>query len=485
MRGAAWMLGLRWAMRFAGLISTAILARLLTPADFGIMAVAMIVFELIAVLRASGVEAALIRLPDVEKRHYDTAWTVETLLGVVIAILLVSVAPFAATHLEIAEIKPILWCLAAMSLLASLANTGMIEYRKDLALRRHFLWIALSRLIGVVATIAAAIILRNYWALVIGMVAQTVANLALSYILHPLRPRFSMAAKDQILGFSFWSLVQAFSAILWRKMDQIVLAGTVSTARLGQYNRASELGEMISREIVSPLAPIALSAYSMIQAEADRLRRGLTRGVGLACVLGYPAGIGAAVLAPDLVRLVLGDQWGFASDLLQILALFVIYGAVREMIEPLLLNQGRVRLLAGFSWTEVALLAGTLTYLTTLDPVRLDHIALARIALGAGFSLILAYMALRPYPGLWADVAKQISRPLLAALIMAALLVATLYLLELNAIVSVAVRVPLGAITYFAALFAIWWLAGRPDGAEREIVDRIQIFWRRQRNNWQ
>lgn len=96
--GSAWMVGLRWAMRGLGLLSTFILARLLTPADFGLVAMAMLVVGLVEVFGQAGQQLALIRIPDPVRADYDAAWTLGILIGFSVALVLWAISPLAALY---------------------------------------------------------------------------------------------------------------------------------------------------------------------------------------------------------------------------------------------------------------------------------------------------------------------------------------------------------------------------------------------------
>src|SRR5947209_11068718 len=98
LRGSAWMVGMRWALRLIGLLSTAILARLLVPADFGIVAMAAVVAGLLDTAAYAGVDLALIRAEATSRAYHDSAWTIQVIQALIVAALLVVAAPLAASY---------------------------------------------------------------------------------------------------------------------------------------------------------------------------------------------------------------------------------------------------------------------------------------------------------------------------------------------------------------------------------------------------
>src|SRR5688572_12363322 len=96
--GSTWMVAMRWSIRCIGLLSTVLLARILLPQDFGLVAMAGILVGLLDVLSSFGVDMALIQNPRATRRHFDTAWTIQVIQGTAVALILVALAPFAAWY---------------------------------------------------------------------------------------------------------------------------------------------------------------------------------------------------------------------------------------------------------------------------------------------------------------------------------------------------------------------------------------------------
>ncbi len=187
MSGSVWMIAMRWSMRLLGLVSTAILARLLTPEDFGLVAMAAIAVGLVEVFSQIGVELALIRHPNPQRRHYDTAWTFNLLTGLILGGLMVLVAPLAAAFFEEPRVEPVLWVLAAAPLVRGAVNIGIVDFRRDLRFAKDFQYNFITRIAGFVTTVTLALVFRNYWALVIGTMAHGVYGLIVSFFIHPYR----------------------------------------------------------------------------------------------------------------------------------------------------------------------------------------------------------------------------------------------------------------------------------------------------------
>ncbi len=146
MSGSVWMIAMRWSMRLLGLVSTAILARLLTPEDFGLVAMSAFAVGFIEVFSQLGVELVLIRHPNPQRRHYDTAWTFNLLTGLILGGLMVLVAPLAAAYFEEPRVEQVLWVLAAAPLVKGAVNIGIVDFRRDLRFAKDFQYHFITRI---------------------------------------------------------------------------------------------------------------------------------------------------------------------------------------------------------------------------------------------------------------------------------------------------------------------------------------------------
>jgi len=217
MSGSVWMIAMRWSMRLLGLVSTAILARLLTPEDFGLVAMSAIAVGFIEIFSQLGVELALIRHPNPQRRHYDTAWTFNILTGLFLGAVMVLVAPYAVAYFGEPRVEPVLWVLALAPLIKGAVNIGTVDFRKDLQFSKDFQFNFIPRIAAFFTTITLALVFRNYWALVIGTMMHGVYMLIVSFIIHPYRPWFSLQEHRSLLPSSFWVVVKTMGDFVDRQ----------------------------------------------------------------------------------------------------------------------------------------------------------------------------------------------------------------------------------------------------------------------------
>lgn len=199
-RGAGWLYASRWLERLLDFAAIALLARLLSPDDFGLVAIAASLVAIVEGLAAFDVNKALIQRREDDRDLFDSAWTLSTLRGVGSAAIMLAVAPF----LEDPRLGDVLAVLALSPVLTGLLNPRFVAYERDLAFSKPALLSLSAKMGSVAVTLALAVVTRSYWALVAGTLTMSALTLALSYALRPYRPRATLARFRDIFGFSGW-----------------------------------------------------------------------------------------------------------------------------------------------------------------------------------------------------------------------------------------------------------------------------------------
>ncbi len=193
---------MRLTVRSIGLVSMVVLARLLLPADFGLVVLASMLVGLVELASEFEFATYLIREQRIDRSYYDTAWTLSLLRGGLVAVVLVVSASAAADFFAEPRLQNVLYALALASLITGLANIGIVDFQKSLNFDRDFRLTVQTKLVSFAITMLLAVLLRNYWALVIGILSGRCAALLFSYTMHPYRPRISLVRTGAILRFS-------------------------------------------------------------------------------------------------------------------------------------------------------------------------------------------------------------------------------------------------------------------------------------------
>ncbi|WP_325455122.1 lipopolysaccharide biosynthesis protein [Hyphomicrobium sp.] len=473
LHGSFWMILLRWTLRLIGLVSTIILARLLTPADFGIVSMAMIVVGILEVLNQTGQQLAIIRLEHPTRDDYDAAWTISALVGVIIAVAILIVAPFTQAYFHEPRAVIVMQCLALRAFLSGLENVGVVDFRRDVRFDRFFTYNAYPKIFSFFVTIGLAWYLRNYWALVGGILANQASRIVLSYIMHAYRPRISFKKVAGLWSFSTWTLLRSIGITINSQVDQIIIGGISGVSAMGRYSVASDIAATPSREVNEPLVTVLYSVMAKFQSDMGELRSLFLRTLGWSTIICSSTSVGVALVAPELVPLVLGHKWLDVEPLMGWLALSagaLGFGSTAYILFDLI---GKPHLGARMQWVRLVMLAILLAPvgLITRD---LYWIAVARFVVTVVFLPTLFIAAGRHINVSLGDYINVFWRPLLAAAIMALAVEYLRMLLAGPDFLRLIASVSTGALVYTGTLLLLWRLSGRPASPEQDLLGIVR-----------
>jgi len=469
-RGALLSVTLRWFVKGIGLVSTVVLARFLTPDDYGVMVMAMLVIGLVEIFFFTAADTALLRHQDAPDELVNSAWTLRLIQSLIVGLTVMALTPFAAHYFRDSRIIPVMLILASGIMVASLGNIGPVLARKNLEFGLEVRIGISLKLVSFGVTVVAAYLLRSYWALVIGTYAGHLFGIWISYRLHPYRPKWDTSRIRELWNFSQWLLVSSIGNFFGRKLDELIL-GRVGTARdLGVYNVASEIGQTVTVEISAPVNRTLFPVLSSIQNDRPKSLSLFFSTLGFINTFTIPVGIGMCVLATPFVHVVLGGAW---LQVIPVLEVFAIQGVIRFVVSPyyvwfMVIDKGKV--LASMSWLELLLF---LCFAAALYDRGALGLAWARLL--TTLCVVLAWVIVGHFEHLRAvSLVRAVCRPLLAGLAMAASLWQLGRMMTFgNAYSELFSLVALGALSYAIVLVLLWLAMGRPDGMEKSVLRRF------------
>lgn len=482
--GAFWMITFKLADRSLGLISTLILARVLVPHDFGIVAMAMSFVMLLELLTAFGFETALIQMQSRDRELWDTAWTFDVIFGLFLAFMMVAFAGQVAAFYRNLELEHVIRALAAGALIQGFQNIGVVAFRTEMQFDREFRFLVTRKIITFSITIPAALILNNYWALVIGQVSGKIAGTSLSYWMHSYRPHLSLKAFGRLIHFSKWLLASNIAGYLRERSSDWILGRTNGASALGTYNIGAEFAALPSTELLAPINRALLPAYSSISRDPEKLRTEYLSVLSVVALVGTPAVAGLAATGPFLVPVLLGSSWAGVVPVLMILAFTGATNIISGNTYPAYLAIGRPDIVV-----KIGLLGAILNILLMLllaPPYGPSGAALASLVTSlvvVPISIAVVVRVLSVPPG---AILRAIWRPFVAAAIMYAGVLSFVqqFSLEPGILINLgrlALAVLLGVAIYAGSVAALWWICGRPQAGETMLWSKSVEMMRRVR----
>jgi lipopolysaccharide exporter len=477
-KGAAWMIALRFAIRAIGLVSMIILARLLVPADFGLVAIATALAGALAAMSEFGFQVALIQNQAADRRHYDTAWTLGIIRGLVVAGALAAAAAALAAMFADQRLEPMLLLLAVGVLLTSLENIAVVDFRKDLQFHREFVYRTIPKIASFAVAIPLAINLRNYWALVLGILISQLTGVLLSYGMCTYRPRLSLSVWRELIHFSKWVLLNNILYFAYHRVDTLVIGRFVGAHPLGLFRMAHEIASLPTTEMVAPIRAAILPGYAKLAADPDRLRASFAATFGTIVMLAVPVALGIALTADPLVRLVLGEKWLQAIPLLEVLCIAGVVNVCTANTWPVFIALGRPWINTALTALGIAVLIPLLFWSVPQAGPRgaaWSLVAAAAIVLTANLVATLRLLSVSGW-----ELVTQIWRTLAAVTAMMAAMLGVGAGLPhgeglLATAVSLACTVLAGATTYLMSLWLLCRLPGLREGPEQRAISLLQV----------
>ncbi|MEO0695483.1 MAG: lipopolysaccharide biosynthesis protein [Pseudomonadota bacterium] len=479
--GAGLMVAARFLMRLFGFLNTIIVARLLAPDDFGIVAIGVTAMQLLQNLSDISVGSAVVKFRDADRKDIDTLFTLSMIRGVVIALFLVGLAPLMGLLYEDPRVTWIFLGVALYPLFIGFVNPSFYEFERDLDFSKEFVVLITNKLAGVVVSIAIAVIFRTYWAIILGLATNAFVQLILSYWIKPYRPRLTFASFNKLIGFTGWLTGVSFMAALNNKLDALILARIFPARVVGNFYVGLQLADLPTTELAYPISRAIFPGLSSLQHDLGQMRRAFLKGVEAMAFFALPAGIGFALVGQEIIYLLLGAKWNGAVPVLEIMAPAVAihlpfmttqqYAMARGMTRLVFLREFVFFLIRTPIFIWAALNHGFIGAVWTSAAMNLVHVALnlALYARVSGRSALEAVWAIRRSAGA------------VAIMVASYLLIFPQFVPfeALPLILRLGVNVALAACVYVGTHWVLWRAEGSPNGVERLVMEALAGAFRR------
>lgn len=454
--------GMRWSlsMRFLGQLftwsATLYIMRILSPDDYGLMALATVFMSILSFINDMGLGTAIVQKKDLKQEEIDTVLGFSLIISLCICGLQIGIASFVADYYEEPELFLILCILSLIFVFSSLAVVPSSLLLRDLSYKKLALTEFSTAICGSIVTLILAVLGMGVWALVCGWITIRATDLIIKLYLRPylFRPRFSFKGMLPILAFSGRVTI---SRMLWyfyaSAAASLVVGKVLGTATLGYFNVALLLACLPMEKVGGIINQVVFPAFSSIQENIDLVGRHYLKAVRILSFIAFPVFWGIASVAPEIVGVFLGQKWALAVVPLALLALIVPLRMVDNLMSPVLLGLGRADVnlrndliavallpasfLVGVNW---GVLGVSLAWVLVFPVVFILHML--------NFIKVIQIRA--------RDVFKAISLPFIIGLIMALAVngMEMLILDRLNIHLRLLLQIAIGGIAYASLSYA-------------------------------
>lgn len=480
--GGLWMVGARFASRILDLLTMLALARLLQPVDFGLVAIAASIVSVVEATLELPLSQALVRLPTLHPSHYDTAFTLSLIKGLILSLILCSISlPFALFYAD-PRLIPLVCVLSFAPAVRGLVSPRMADFARRLDFSRDFAIEFVGKFAALLVSLTLAFSFRTYWSIAAGTAVAPMSATVLSYVLAPYRPRLSLKELSSFSGFLGWiTAAQVLSAVNWQS-DRLLLGKLTSQSALGLFSTANDVASIPLLTVFTPILRPLLSAFALVKHDAKRLATSYQTSSIAMFTLALPILVGESLIAEPAVRLLFGQKWIAAAPMLRWLALSLIPALFAVPFGPLLMALDRTHIFLKRNAFELCVkiplvVVGALKF-------QFFGVIFARFV-SESATIFLCMLVVRRLLGL--SLREQfipLWKSTMSAIGMA--LVVGLYVPHMGGIRSpfslgaaIGLAVLVGAATYCGILLSLWRLTGSPQGIEAMAVGKIAALTKR------
>lgn len=448
------MLGSNIAVSGVSFVGTAILARLLTPKDFGLLGMATLVTGVIALFGRFGLGSAIVHKKDVTHQDLSTAFWANTAAGVVLAVACIAIAPLAGFFFREPAVMWVLIALALNFIPSAMCSVHSTLIYKRIEMKPLAVVEVCSRLLRVGVMLVAAFFGLTFWSMVIGSIVERVFKTCAFFAIERWRPTFffSWQRFKEMFRYGRNLFLGGFLRYLNENLDFIVTGRLLGAKDLGFYQMAFNLPSLLRLYLNDSIGVVSFPVFCKIQNDNPRLVRGLTKIIRYIAIGVFPILAGLCLTAPDFIRVVYGEKWLSTIAPLRVLCLCAMLTSINTVIPPLLNAKGRPDV--DLKWSLIRLPAMLVAVITGIQLGGLVGLAWG-VTIVETLSLAMVYQAFR--------LLEQNLKPYLTSLVPAgvATLAMVLSLLLLNQIpwlqqaappLRLFVDVACGAVVYVAAL---------------------------------
>jgi len=325
-KGTAWnylIFGLSKGVTF---VATIILARLLSPDEFGLMALGLIVIGYLDSFSGWGVENVVIYEQDNVEHNSNVAFTLGLIFNAIISVTAFLIAPWVATFFNDPRITDIVRTLSIIFIICGLGSIHAARLKKELHFRQTLLPEFGKAAAKAIVSISLALVGYGVWSLVWGQLAANVAASSLYWLVYRWRPRLTldMRTSHHLLGYSSQTVLSQFMGAILTNIDYLIVGKRLGPDNLGFYSMAFRVPELLIINTCYIVSNALFPAYSKLQNDLASLRKGFLLTLRYIALYTVPVGVGMFIVTPEFVKVIFGDRWIPAIPVMQAISLYAV-----------------------------------------------------------------------------------------------------------------------------------------------------------------
>lgn len=364
-KGISWVAGLRFTTRIISFLRIAILARILTPSEFGLVGIASLSLSLIDTFTETGINIFLIQEGEIRK-YISTAWIISIVRGLIIGLIIIALTPIIVAFFKVPSAYFILMLISLVPLIKGFINPSVILFQKELKFKNEFLYRILIFFFDSLTAVILAFITKSAVSIILGLIVGASLEVFLSFKFFELRPRllFNKTIFKEIITRGKWVTTSGIFNYLYHNIDNSVVGKVLGATQLGLYDMIYKISIIPITEVADVLSKVTFPVYAKIANDRSRLKVAFGKSFIVTLFASGLLGILFFLFPKPIILLFLGEKWIMAAPVLKILSIFGVVRAVSGSASALFFatnKQGYVSIVTFASFLAMLILVIPLT----------------------------------------------------------------------------------------------------------------------------
>lgn len=343
LRGAGWSFVDNIANQGVSFFVGLVLARLLTPQEYGLIGIILLFIAVFNTIVDSGFTNALIRKKDVKDVDYNTVFIVNMVVSLLLFVICYFSAPYIASFFNEPQLTPLTRVMGIIVVINAFAIIQRTILTKKLDFKTQTKISFMSSVASGVIGIGMALAGMGVWSLVGQQISRQLLNSLLLWLWGSWRPRlqFSLDSFKEQFGFGSKLLISSLIDTVWREIYQVVIGKYYSAAALGQYTRAKQFGDIFSSNLTNVVQRVTYPVLSSVQDDNEKLKQGYRKIIKVTMFVAFVCMLMLAAISRPMIEVLIGCQWAEATKMLPILCFNMVLYPLHAINLNMLQVQGR------------------------------------------------------------------------------------------------------------------------------------------------
>lgn len=382
-KGISWMSGFRMLTRALSFLKIAVLARLLTPSQFGIFGIASLVLAFLEMLTETGINIFLIQSKKGVDEYINSAWAISILRGIFVSLCIIISTPFITSFFNTPNASSILFLISVVPFVRGLINPSIVKLQKELKFHYEFWFRSSIFLFDAIVSMAVALLTHSVYSLVWGLIAGALLEVTLSFVLLRPIPRW-VIHKDyfkEIFHKGKWVTASGIFNYFAQEGDSVAVGRIIGTSALGIYQMAYKISTLPISEVTDVVSKVVFPVYAIIEEDRARLKLAFMKSTLTISIVAIAVGMILFLFPKEIVLVVLGDKWLSVVPVLRVLTVYGVLRAISGSASALFLGVGMQKYVTNMTFLRFTALAITIYPLVKAFGI-----------VGAGYSALISVL---------------------------------------------------------------------------------------------